>query len=514
MTWKHGRRVFAVAAGVWLMLAGTAPAGKGRRKAAPAATGVVRVACVGDSITYGAAIRDRARSSYPAQLQRLLGGGWAVRNFGVNGATMLKKGDKPYWKQRAFRDAQAFAPNVVVIMLGTNDSKPDNWKYKDQFAADCRAMIETFRKLPSRPKIWLCYPVPVARDRWGIRESVVKGEVIPILESVVKQAGVGAIDLHGPLSGKEEMFADGVHPTAAGAGIMAEVIANVLKKNALGPAGRTDPPGPGGRFPGKKGKWHGFECYYFTVDGRRCRVVVPAEAAPGRPWIWRARFFGHEPQADIALLKKGFHLVYMDVAGLYGCPQAVRHWDAFYAYLTGNYGLARRAVLEGMSRGGLIVYNWAEANPDKVACIYADAPVCDIRSWPGGKGSGHGSPSCWAACKKLYGLTEKQAETFKGNPIDHLEPLARAGVPLLHVCGDADGVVPYAENTAVLAERYRKLGGKIQVILKKGVGHHPHSLKDPAPIVEFILRHTIGSAAAGKAAAGKAAARGSKRPGE
>lgn len=240
-------------------------------------------------------------------------------------------------------------------------------------------------------------------------------------------------------------------------------------------------------FPGTKSHWHGYDRYDFQVDGRTCYVVTPKSVAPGKPWIWRARFFGHEPQTDLALLSKGFHLVYMDVVDLFGCPKAVGHWNAFYRYLTEEHGFAPKAVLEGMSRGGLMIYNWAAANPDKVACIYADAPVCDFKSWPGGKGKSPGSRESWQKCLAAYGLTEDEAMAYRGNPIDNLEPLAKARIPLLHVCGDADEVVPIDENTRILEHRYRQLGGPITVIVKPGVGHHPHSLKDPAPIVAFIL---------------------------
>ncbi len=122
--------------------------------------------------------------------------------------------------------------------------------------------------------------------------------------------------------------------------------------------------------------------------------------------------------------------------------------------------------------------------------IYGDAPVCDMKSWPGGKGAGKGSAGDWAALQKLYGFTsEADALAYAGNPIDILPPLAKAGVALIHVVGDADDVVPPAENTLIIAERYQKLGGTIQVIHKPGVGHHPHGLDDPAPVVEFILAH-------------------------
>jgi pimeloyl-ACP methyl ester carboxylesterase len=243
-------------------------------------------------------------------------------------------------------------------------------------------------------------------------------------------------------------------------------------------------------FPGKQSLWNGLPRYDFEYDGRKCIVVTPKQAAPGNPWIWRARFFGHEPQTDLALLERGFHLVYMDVAELFGNAEAVAHWNAFYKFLTTQHGFGPKAALEGMSRGGLYIYNWAAANPDKVTCIYADAPVCTIRSWPGGKGRSKGSAQLWRQALACYGITEEQLPTFKGDPIDHLEPLAQARIPLLHVVGDADDVVPVEENTAILEARYKKLGGQITVIHKPGVGHHPHSLKDPKPIVDFILAAT------------------------
>jgi len=240
----------------------------------------------------------------------------------------------------------------------------------------------------------------------------------------------------------------------------------------------------------EKSLWNNYDRYDFTYDGRNCIVVVPGNPAAHRPWIWRARFFGHEPQTDLSLLAKGFHLVYMDVAGLFGCPAAVNHWNAFYDYLVGRCGFNPRPALEGMSRGGLIVYNWACANPEKVACIYADNPVCDFKSWPAGRGAGKFDQPSWEACLKAYGLTAEQALEYKHNPIDSLGPLARAVVPVLHVCGTADTVVPMKENSDIIEKRYRELGGKITVIRKPGMDHHPHSLKNPKPIVDFVLTHT------------------------
>jgi len=239
-------------------------------------------------------------------------------------------------------------------------------------------------------------------------------------------------------------------------------------------------------------QWHGFEMIDSTLNGIHFKVVFPHKANKQRDWVWRARFWGHEPQTDLALLEAGFHLAYIEVGGLFGCEKAVKIWDDFYDMMIANYHLNPKVVLEGMSRGGLIVFNWGNRNADKVACIYADAPVCDFKSWPGGKGAGIGDSKAWKLCLSQYGFSEEVALLYNGNPIDHMENIASNKVPILCVVGDADTVVPFSENTALLEKRLNDLGWKINIIHKTGVGHHPHSLKNPKPIVDFILKNTDG----------------------
>jgi pimeloyl-ACP methyl ester carboxylesterase len=238
------------------------------------------------------------------------------------------------------------------------------------------------------------------------------------------------------------------------------------------------------------GEWNGFVKLDFVVNDRKCLLVIPKSPAPGNPWIWRMEFFGHEPQADIALLGKGFHLAYTNLSNLYGAPVALDHMDLFHAHLTKEFALATKTVLEGFSRGGLFAFNWAARNPEKVAAIYVDAPVCDFKSWPGGMGKGQNSPADWQRMLSAYGLTNDQALAYKLNPVDNLAPLAKARIPILSVCGEADKTVPIDENTRVVEKRYKQLGGEIAVISKPNCDHHPHSLKDPTPIVDFVLKHT------------------------
>ena len=244
-------------------------------------------------------------------------------------------------------------------------------------------------------------------------------------------------------------------------------------------------------FEGTKSQWNGFDRYDFPFDGKKATLVVPKEPAAGNPWLWRGEFFGAFATVDTALVEKGWHVAYLACPNTFGSPETMEHWAAFYKMLTEQHHFSTKPVLLGMSRGGLYVYRWASAHPDSVGLIYGDAPVCDIKSWPGGKYKTKGSAHDWKMFLDAYHLTEQEGIDFKGSPIDILEPIAAAHIPIIHVVGDADDVVPIAENTMILKARYEKLGGHVELIVKKGVGHHPHSLADPTPIVDYILKNRL-----------------------
>ena len=136
--------------------------------------------------------------------------------------------------------------------------------------------------------------------------------------------------------------------------------------------------------------WKGFEKTAFKIGNHDAYFVKPQTALEGKPWVWRASFPDWHTDMDSILLTKGFHVVFVNVDNQYGSPYSMQIWDKTYNYLVDSLDFAPKVALEGVSRGGLYVYAWAKRNPDKVTCIYNEAPVCDIKSWPGGKGKGKG----------------------------------------------------------------------------------------------------------------------------
>jgi pimeloyl-ACP methyl ester carboxylesterase len=226
-------------------------------------------------------------------------------------------------------------------------------------------------------------------------------------------------------------------------------------------------------FEGEKSAWHdGFDRFDFVMDEatlaikpfkapegekfgvsdpatgqRRCVVIVPKQAATGKPWSWRGCYWDHQPQTEVELLRRGFHVAYISANATL---RPGREWDAWYVFLTEQHGLSRKPSFIGMSRGGEYAYTWATANPDKVSCIYGDNP---------------------GANREL---------------LMRLGGLATNDVPLLHVCGSIDPVL--GKNSTAIEGIYQGLGGRISVMIKDGAGHHPHSLRDPTPIADFITQ--------------------------
>ncbi|MDF1812673.1 MAG: SMP-30/gluconolactonase/LRE family protein [Verrucomicrobiales bacterium] len=209
----------------------------------------------------------------------------------------------------------------------------------------------------------------------------------------------------------------------------------------------------------------------FELNGVKCRVTSPDKAKDGNPWIWRCRFYGAFPGLDEALLASGWHIAWTDVGNLFGGPEAMSRFDAFYSHVRSKYQLAEKPVMEGFSRGGLPAANWSIQNPDKVLALYIDAAVMSIHSWP--KNS---SEKLYETALQAYGLDNGTASQWQG-PLDNLAPLAAAKIPVFIVAGGADPVVPFEENTGLFEMNYT---GPLEAIVKATCGHHPHGLYGPA----------------------------------
>ena len=256
-------------------------------------------------------------------------------------------------------------------------------------------------------------------------------------------------------------------------------------------------------FSGNKTSFHGFDRYQIRTAVGEISVVCPKAIAPGKPWLWRSIFWGKNSPAierftaaDLQLLEAGYHVVVCpgDVSGH---PRGNAAIDAAYQLLTQEHGFSKMLSMGSMSRETLALFRWASANPEKVESIYVDNGVCNVKSWPAGKlvpGSGSegtGNLKPWELLKKTYGFdSDEEALAAKVSPIDWLDPLAKLGVPILMGCGRHDTTVPFEENGMIMKERYEELGGSIQIIFEDK-NHHPHGLKDPTPVVDFIKEKTV-----------------------
>lgn len=188
---------------------------------------IKRIACVGDSITEGYGLAVQSKTSYPVLLDSILGSKYSVLNCGRSATTLQKRGDFPYWICKEFSNVFAYKPNIIIIKLGTNDTKPYNW-HTDKFEKDYQALIDTFRTIPTNPKIYVCLPVPVFKSKWGINDSTVVNGIIPIVEKLAQKNKLTVIDLYHGMGNQGANFPDSIHPNEIAVKVMADIIADKL----------------------------------------------------------------------------------------------------------------------------------------------------------------------------------------------------------------------------------------------------------------------------------------------
>ncbi len=236
--------------------------------------------------------------------------------------------------------------------------------------------------------------------------------------------------------------------------------------------------------------WNGFEEIEFEFDGRRAKVILPNEKTDAPVLAIKTEYFNAFPETELMLLKRGFFLGYIENDNRWGIDTDLDRKAGFIRFLINEYGLAPKCVPIGMSCGGLIAIKLAAKYPELVSCLYLDAPVLNYMSCPCGFGRGNSLGKDNSEIFDALGIsTIGELMAYREMPIDKLPKLVESRIPAVLVAGDSDRVVPYEENGIFLEKSYRQNGIDMEVYLKKGCDHHPHSLDDPAPIVEFIQKH-------------------------
>lgn len=194
----------------------------------------IRVACVGDSITYGFMVRNWRKNNYPAILNKLLGKNYCVNKFAYTNRTAIKSGDFPLVNEKVYRQSLDFKPNIVIILLGTNDSKENNWN-KDKFISDYGDIIDDYLSLESSPKVYVLIPPPVFEVRgkvlYQLRKSIIEDEIIPAVKNLAKVKCADCIDAYKLFEGKKTFFVDGVHPNAKGSKLLAQCVFEALSSD-------------------------------------------------------------------------------------------------------------------------------------------------------------------------------------------------------------------------------------------------------------------------------------------
>jgi acetyl esterase/lipase len=446
---------------------------------------LLRLAVVGASIAAGYGTPDHARDSYPSQLSVMLGAGWMVRNFGVSGTTLIHSGDSPYVKTRAYREALDFKPDVLIIDLGGNDSKPVNYEaHPDDFIPDYEAMVAAFREVNPKVKIYAALPVPAFPDNYGIRDSVIVDKIIPATRQAAAAANIAVIDLHTPLLGRGADFADRVHPDVAGAKTMAEVIFGALSKNYA-----IDSVSAPQKIQGVD-VWKDVE--YAKVDGYSLKLdlYVPENVAAPVPLIvdvhgggWMA--VDKTEMIARGIIPHGFAVASIDYrlsgqaifpAQIYDCKAAVR-W--LRAHATAYRLNPDKIGAWGDSAGGHLVAllgltaDHPELEGDEGNLNFSSRvqAVCDF----------YGPTDLWttdhhladtvadnAVPRLIGGLIEQNVEKARlASPLNYVSSNA---CPFLIEHGDKDPIVPLEQSIA-LNDALQKVGVPTQLYVVKGGGH-------------------------------------------
>ena len=234
-----------------------------------------------------------------------------------------------------------------------------------------------------------------------------------------------------------------------------------------------------------------FECEEFEFLGRAAKIIYPPKGTKNGKWMLKTEYFGAFPNLEVELLRRGYHLAYLKAKERCGTDPETAAKVEFIKYISEKYGLSKKCIPIGMSCGGLQAIKLAGMAPELISVLYLDAPVVNFMSWPMGLGNCpiYTSEKVQREFLDAYGLTMTTLISFREHPLDKIPVLIKNRIPAVLVYGDSDLSVPFEENGKLVLDAYEKTDIPFAAFCKPGCGHHPHTLPDNTPIIEFFEKY-------------------------
>ncbi|MBR4597364.1 MAG: hypothetical protein IKO42_03075 [Opitutales bacterium] len=378
----------------------------------------IKIACIGDSITEGFGLHNSCTDAYPVILGYMLGDKYEVKNFGITGKCVQKDSNDPYWKSGRIPRIKEFDPDIIIVKLGTNDSKPVNWKTPEIFQADYEAYLDEIANPNKKQTFYLASAAWVRKDAIGITRKVVTEGVNPSVEAIAKRRGLKIIDFHSLLEDHPDWYCDDIHPNEEGAYKMAEFVYKFLTGN------KKTPQIP--YFRAKKGDFEGFVQYSFQFRWRDTWIFLPNKPSKGGEWIWIATKPSNSPEERellLGALKKGWHVVYTDIDSWWGNPNSMRWGEEVFKYFPNLLKTSEKAHIAAFGTGAFHSVNFAAKHPEKVEKLFLSSPTLDIVSWAK---DGH-----MKTFLQEWKLAEADVDSFPDSPLENIKYLIQNNTPTL-----------------------------------------------------------------------------------
>ena len=393
----------------------------------------IKIACIGDSITEGFGLHNSCADAYPVILGYMLGDKYEVKNFGITGKCVQKDSNDPYWKSGRIPRIKEFDPDIIIVKLGTNDSKPVNWKTPERFQEDYEAYLDEVANPNKKQTFYLASAAWVKKDAIGITRKVITEGVNPSVEAIAKRRGLKIIDFHTLLEDKPDWYCDDIHPNEEGAYRMAELVYKFLTGN------KTTPQIP--RFRAKKSEFEGFDRYDFQFRWRDTTFILPAKPSKGGEWIFVSSKFKETPEERemlLSALKKGWHVVFLDVESWWGNPNSVRWFEEVFKYFPKLLNVGEKACVAEFGTGAFHGVNFAAKYPERVEKLFLYRPTLDIVAWAK---DGH-----MKTFLQEWKLQEPDLDSFKDSPLSNLKIAIENNTPLI--------VLPTDEEQAAQIKKF------------------------------------------------------------